>query len=812
MHTLLQDVRYAVRLMWKSPGFTAVAVVTLALGIGANTAIFTVLDAALTRSLPFLEPDRLVTIPMTKGGEFNQMEASYPNYLDWAERQRSFVSIAGYGGGGGVLATKEGPQLVNTATVSPSFFPTLGVEASAGRVFAPTDDKPEAPRTVVLTHGFWQRQFGGDQKIVGSTIPYDDAPHSVIGVLPADFQFAPVGAVDMFEMPPPAGDPRVVRRNLHWFNVIGRLKPGVTREQAHADMASISAALAQQYPTTNADTSTRVLPLSEQVMGNVKPVLLALLGAVGFVLLIACVNVANLVLSRSVNRQREIGVRLALGAGSGRLIRQLLTESTLLALCGGGVGLVLAFWGVDLLIAAIPTAVLSGMPYFQNLSLDPRALAFTFSVATITGLLFGLVPALHLARASMHDTLKDGAAWSSGSRSTHRLRDALVVSQVALAAILLIGAGLMIKSLASMMQVDPGFDHQNLLTLRIVMPTAKYAQPEQRIVLERELRGRLAALPGVKATATTSVLPLSGGGNTIRYLVEGRAAQSAGEQPEANIRNVSPGYFQALGATLRAGREFTEQDHNTAPFVLVVNRPLAEQMFPGETAVGKRLTFTYAPDQPPREIVGVVEEVKEGFLDSNPRPAIYVPYAQGAGGFRNIAIRTAGKPDDMVAAVRNQILALEPQMVIFSVASMEQRVADAPATFIRRYPALLSGVFAAVALLLAMIGVYGVLAYSVSQRTRELGIRIALGAQRGDLLRLVMGKGVQLTVIGTLLGIAGAVGVSRLIANLLFGVRPTDVVTFISIPVLMLLTTLAACYLPARRAARVDPIVALRYE
>jgi putative ABC transport system permease protein len=812
MHTLLQDVRYALRLMWKSPGFTAVAVVTLALGIGANTAIFTVLDAALTRSLPFEEPDRLVTIPMTKGGEFNQMEASYPNYLDWVERQRSFVSVAGYGGGGGVLATKEGPQLVNTATVSPSFFSTLGVEASVGRTFAPADDKPEAPRTVLLTHGFWQRQFGGDQRIVGSTIPYDDAPHTVIGVLPADFQFAPVGAVDMFEMPPSAGDPRVVRRNLHWFNVIGRLKPGVTREQAHADMASISAALAQQYPTTNADTSTGVLPLGEQVMGNVRPVLLALLGAVGFVLLIACVNVANLVLSRSVNRQREIGVRLALGAGSGRLIRQLLTESTLLALFGGAVGLMLAFWGVDLLIAAIPTAVLSGMPYFQNLSLDPRALAFTFSVATITGLLFGLVPALHLSRASTHDTLKEGAAWSSGSRSTHRLRDALVVSQVALAAILLIGAGLMIKSLASMMQVDPGFDYQNLLTLRIVMPMSKYAQPEQRIVLERELRTRLAALPGVKTTATTSTLPLSGGGNTIRYLVEGRGTQSAGEQPEANIRNVSPGYFQAMGATLRAGREFTEQDTGTSPFVLIVNRPLAEQMFSGEDAVGKRLTFTFAPDQPAREIVGVVEEVKEGFLDSNPRPAIYTPYAQGAGGFRNIAIRTSGRADDMVAAVRNQVLAIEPQMVIFSISSMEQRVADAPATFFRRYPALLSGVFAAVALLLAMIGVYGVLAYSVSQRTRELGIRIALGAQRGDLLRLVMGKGLQLTVIGTLLGIVGAAGMSRLIANLLFGVRPTDVITFVSIPVLMLLTTLAACYLPARRAAKVDPIVALRYE
>jgi predicted permease len=812
MSKLLQDARYGLRAMLKRPGFTLVVVFTLALGIGANTAIFTVVNAALLRGLPYEEPERLVQlVELTPQKNFGQREASYPDFLDWRQAQ-SFDGMAAYQGGGGFrLAGPEGFELVSAGRVTANFFKVLGVRPALGTLFDEGSDEPGAERVVVLSHGAWQRRFGGDPSVVGRTLTLSGETYRVAGVLPQSFQFAPRGDAEVWAPWRPS-ETQITRRFMHWVNVVGRLRAGVSREQADAEMQTIAARIAEENRDSHAGTSIRLVPLHEQLVGQVRPLLLVLLAAVGFVLLIACTNVANLLLVRGASRQRELAIRAALGAGRGRIVTQLLVESVLLAAAGGALGLLLAQWGVDALVAAIPAQNLNGMPYLRGLSLDAGALAFTAALSLAVSLLFGLAPALHASRVDLNAALKEGGK-TSARASRNRLRSLLVVSEVALALVLLVGAGLMLKSLVRLLEVDPGFDPKNLLTMQLALPAGDYKEYERTAVFHRQLLERLNALPGVKGAATVGTLPIVGG-NTTRFYVAGRPVPEPGGETEANLRDVSDNYFRVVGVPLLSGRYFEARDDSKdAPGVVVVNQALAARMFPEGDAVGSRLVFT-GDMTPPIEIVGVVGDERVNGLDAQVGPVVYYPYLQdpspGAG--TNVVVRTDGDPLAAAAAVRAECRAIEPGVTTFGVRSMEQIIAESPATFMRRYPALLIGVFAAVALLLASVGIYGVVSYTVSQQTQEIGIRMALGAGRLDILRLVVGRGMALAALGLAAGVLASLALTRLMAGLLYGVTPTDPATYASITLLLGAVALAACVVPARRASRVDPMSALRYE
>jgi putative ABC transport system permease protein len=811
MQALWQDLRYGARLLLKHPAFTLIAVVTLALGIGGNTAIFTVVNAALLRSLPYQEPERLMYLrETTPQKSFPRREASYPDFLDWRQNQ-SFSGMAAYAGGGGfTLMGSDGPERIMAGRVTGNFFAVLGVEPMLGRLFREDEDQPNAERVVALSYGFWQRRFGGDPKVVGQTLNLSGDAYTIVGVLPPTFQLAPRGAVEVWA-PWRPNDAQLTRRYMHWVNVIARLKPGVSEAQAQAEMQTIAARIAQDHKDSHAGTNITVTPLHDQIVRQVKPLLLVLLGAVGFVLLIACANVANLLLARASARQKEIAVRAALGAGRWRLIRQLLIESALLALLGGGLGLLLAQWGVEALIAAIPDNVLNFMPYLRDVALDGRTLAFTGALALVTIIVFGLAPALHASKLDLHSALKEGGR-TSGEGSRRRLRDLLVVGEIALALVLLVGAGLMMKSLMRLLEVDPGFDPKNVLTFSVSLPAAKYDQNEEVYAFHHQLISRLESLPGVKGAGTVTVIPLIGG-NTTRFYDAAQPRPAPGGETEANLREVSDNYFRVLGVPLIAGRHFTERDNADAPGVLIVNQTLAKRVFPNGDAVGQRLIFS-GDDSTPNQIVGVVGNEKVNGLAEQTTPVVYYPFLQDTTPAltKNLVVRTAGDPAALVSAIRNECRELEPGLTVAQVMTMEQIIANSPSTFMRRYPALLIGVFAAVALLLAAIGIYGVMSYSVSQQTREIGVRLALGARKLDVLRLVIGRGMLLALAGVGVGVVAAFGLTRLMTGLLFGVEASDPATFGLIALLLVMVALLACYVPARRASKIDPLTALRHE
>lgn len=819
MGTLTQNLRYAVRALRNSPGFALVVVLTLALGIGANTAIFSVVYSALLRPLPYREPNNLLHLGETRSQLDNSAtgaQASYPDYLDWKHTAKTIQSLAGYSGDAFTLAANDEPKNIFAAQVTPNFFSTLGVKVTLGRDFVEDEMQSDGPHVTILTDGFWRTEFGADPNIVGRVIHLDGKPATIIGVLPREFEFAPANSAPVWVPIHQSGDP-ITRRSLRWLTVIGRLAPGFTPEQARAEMESISAQLSQAYPKENGSTFFVMESLSEQIVGKVRPLLLILLGAVGFVLLITCANVANLVMTRSIGRRKEFAVRSALGANRATLLWQLLTESLLLSSIGAAVGLLGARWGVDLLVAAIPESQLQAMPYLRDAGINLPVLLFLCGVTVLSGILFGLAPGLDASRTSLNDVLKDETR--GGTSAGHaRLRNTLVIAEISISLVLLVGAGLLLKSLHALLAQDPGFNLHNALTFSVNLPDSSYPSDKTppyysaaAVRFDHEFTQRLRSLPGVVEVGQTSGIPASGGSGSIRFVVEGRP-KDAGQEDECQILGVSTGYFSSLKIPLVDGRFFTANDSNDAPGVIVVSRAFVKAYFPGESPIGKRIRFTYSAQNPFLQIVGVAGDTASVDLAAPPSPIIYAANDQGPNTFLSYIVRTAGEPVAFVGAVRAALQGMDPQLPMIQPQSLEEIANQSPSVFLRRYPSYLIGSLATLALILAVVGLYGLISHMVLQRTREIGIRVALGAQRPDILRMVLRQGVRATLAGVGIGVLAGLALTRLLRSLLYGVTPDDWLTFSSVAVLLLVVAFAACAIPARRATRVDPIIALRYE
>jgi predicted permease len=797
-------------MLGKAPGFTAIAVLTLALGIGANTAIFSVVYAALLRSLPYSQPSRLITLSERRHVEDQSWVSAYPDYVDWQRQSKTFESLAGFGGDGFVWRGAGEPQVLFGAQVTTNFFSTLGVKPMLGRDFVAGEDIASGPKVAILAYGFWRTHFNGDPHVVGRTIQLDANSVSIIGVLPREFEYAPIGNADVWVPMHISGD-LATRRNLRWMPVVGRLRPGVSLEQARAEMNDINARLAAAYPQQNAAIRIVMVPLRERIVGQIQTLLLILFGAVGLVLLIACANVANLLMVRAAGRRREFAIRAALGASRGRLVSQLLTESLMLAAAGGALGFLGAQWGTSLLVTAIPERLLASMPFLRDTQANSVILVFLCGIALLTGILFGLAPALQMSHEKVGDALKEETRTSAGGVRT-RLRDALVIAEIALSLVLLVGAGLMVKSLGTLLHRQTGFDTQNLMTFGVNLPATSYPKDPDAIRFDKEFSYRVARLPGVAGIANTSVVPLSGGGNSIRFIIEGQSV-ATGNENECDIRDISSNYFRVMKIPLVAGRAFDDStDSATAPKRVIVNQAWVKEYFHGENPIGKRIKFTFSPTQPYREIVGVVGNIADAQLDSPETPALFCPFAQDANSYINYIVRAAGNPASVLVAIRSALRGTDSQLFPIQPLTMDEIIAQSPSVFLRRYPTYLIGSFAGLALILAMIGLYGLISYSVSQRTRELGIRIALGAQERDVMRLVMGQGARLAVIGVAVGIVAGLALTQLMRSLLFGVSAADPLTFAGVAILLTVVAVSACYIPARRAMRTDPIVALRYE
>ncbi len=809
MRSVVQDVRYAIRKLSKSPGFAIVSVLILALGIGANTAIFTLVNASLLRSLPYRSPSSLVHMQQTRtAGDFTEMEFAYPNLVDLRDHSQSFEAVGGYSAYSATYSGRDGSEQVPVGVVSANFFDVLGVRLALGRSFQSNADAAGGERAVVLSYQGWQNRFGGDPGILGRGLKMNGELYSVVGVLPREFQFIPSRGADFYM--PLAVDEWQSRRNAFWIYPVARLKPGVTLERAQAEASTIAKQLAQQYPDSNQDVGIRITPLREKLLGPVRPILLILLGAVGAVLLITCSNLAAMQLARSVSRQKELAVRIALGASRSQILRLLLTESLILAVVGGVAGIFLASTLLPILIASIPKDQLAMLPFLTGLHLDARVFAFCSVVSVSAGVLFGLAPALQGSRQAASEAMQDGSRTTDASLR-HRLRNGLVVTQIALAIVLLVGAGLLLKSLNKLLNVDPGFTSAHLLTFQTVLPDKKYTSPMQAIAFDRNLRARLQQLPGVQSVATASAIPLTGAGGTSRFVVEGHPRKADFEH-EANGRDVSPSYFSTMGIPLIAGRWFNDHDNMDSPHVVVVNQAFAKVLASDGNLIGKRIDFTYTNEPNLVEIVGIVGNENVGSLDQSPTPVFYDPFAQSPNSSLGVVIRTKTDPGSFSESARKVLHDLDPELPVTSMVTMDQIIRESPSALMRRYPAVLIGGFAALALVLATIGIYGLLAYFVAQRSRELGIRLALGAQRDDLLKLVMLSGMKLALIGVLAGALCSVAVGRLLASLLFQVRPADLFILTSVVTLLLVAALAASYIPARRAAAIEPMQALRSE
>jgi macrolide transport system ATP-binding/permease protein len=809
IETILQDLRYELRALLKSPRFTSIALITLVLGIAANVAIFTFVDAALLRPLPYRDASRLIEVYDTRSMDVNtQFESSYPDFLDWRAQQQVFDGLAGYSQNQVLLRGAGGPELLSSAVATDNFFQTIGVPPLVGRDFRSGEDLATAPRTVMLSYGWWQKHFGG-KEVIGQTLSIDDQPNTIIGVLPPDFHFAPVGDPDVWLTLHAEGGMQQ-RRNLHWLNVVGRLKPGISRESAASAMNLIAEGLEKQYPQTNDKLRTALVPLNEVIVGQIKPILLLLLGAVGLLLLIACANVANLLLARAMARRNEMAIRTALGASRARLMGLMLTEGLILSFTGGGAGMAVAYWTIKGFVAMIPATLLDAMPYLKHMGLDVRVLLFSLVLAIATGVVFALAPAFQAANTDVQGALKDGSR-SSHSSTWRRFASALVVGEVALAMVLLAGSGLLVKSLYRLLNVNPGFDQHNLLGLGVGLAESRFPKEPEQLQAMQALLDQIRAIPGVKSVGTSSMLPVSGGGNTSNLRVVG-VPSAAPQGREANSRSVNRTYFQTLGAELVQGSWFTEADNATGPQRVIVNKTLADQFMSGLDPLKQQIWFTYSDKEKPRQVIGVVRDIKEGPLDTPARPAIYTPAEANGELFFGLLIRTGQKPDAVSTEVQNAIRRLDPDAITFNVQTIEDRIQRSPAAFLHRYPAVLAGMFAFLALLLGTIGLYGLVAYSVSQRTQEIGIRMALGAQRGNVLTMVLSQGVRLIVPGVAAGVVAALLASYLMRSMLFGIHSWDPAIFVVVTVVLAIVTLLASYVPARAATKVDPMVALRYE
>ncbi|HKT48652.1 MAG TPA: ABC transporter permease [Candidatus Angelobacter sp.] len=805
----LQDLRYAVRALVKSPRFSLTAVLTLALGIAANVAIFTFVNAALIRPLPYHDAGRLVEVYSSKRMDVNQQfEASYPDYLDWRNGNKVFESLAGYSQNGVILKGRDKSEPLPSAVASDNFFQTLGVKPLLGRDFRAGEDLATAPRTVLLSYGFWQRHFGGRSDAIGATLNLDGQANTIIGVLPSDFHFAPVGDPDVWLTLHASGDLRE-RRNLYWVSVVGRLKPGVSMDAAASGMNVVAEQLERQYPQSNQNLRTAVVPLADVIVGAIRPILIVLLAAVGLLLLIACANIANLLLARSIARRREMAIRSALGASRARLAYLVLSEGVSLSILGGILGIFGSQWLVHGFLRLIPLRQLQAMPYLKNVSTDATVLIFAFCLSVITGIFFALAPAFRASRSDVQNDLKENTR-SSQSGGWKRFASALVVAEVTIAMVLLVGSGLLIKSLYRLLTVDPGFEHDRLTLMTVVFPDGRYPKEADQLQLHHNLIEQLRAVPGVESAGSSTVLPVSNGGNTIMFCVEGRPCDGRGV--EANIRDADQTYLQTLRAQLVQGRWFTDSDNLSAPNVVVVNETLARKYLNGTDPLKQSVRFTYSAKEKPRQIIGVLKDIKEGPLDSPARPAIYTPLDQSTGTFFNIAVRSSRDPATLIPELEKTVLSLDANAVAFGAQTMNERIQRSPAAFLHRYPAWLAGGFALLALLLGTIGLYGLVAYSVSQRTQEFGIRMALGAKRSHVLNMVLAQGLRLIVPGIVIGAVVAVVAAYLVRNLLFGVTVADPLILAAVTVLLAAVTMFASFIPARQATKVDPMVALRYE
>ncbi|MGE0130009.1 MAG: ABC transporter permease [Blastocatellales bacterium] len=812
MQTLFQDLRYGARMLMKKPGFTLIAVLTLALGIGANTAIFSVVNAVLISPLPYREPDRLMQFWETNPlKNWTQANVAPANLFDWQRQNQSFTEIAAYigsdkkGPGLAGLQMDAGgePERIEGLYVTGNIFSVLGADAMLGRTLAEEETWAGKHTVVVLSYGLWQRRFGADPKIVGQKIMLSGRAREVVGVMPPGFYFPSKEA----ELWAPMGWDRnqlAQIRRPHFLRAVGRLKDGVTAEQARAEFNAIAARLEAQYPDTNTQMGVGLGPLKEWIVSDFSLPLIVLLAAVALVLLIACTNVASLLLAGASARAREAAIRAALGAGRWRIVRQLLTESLLLAFAGGALGLLLALWGKDLLVAYSP----GDIPRLDEIRLDWRVLGFTLGAMLATTLLTGLAPALQSSKPQLASALKEGGQKGASGPGV-RVRSALVVAEIALALVLVVVAGLMIRSFLLLQKVDPGFDSQNLLTLRVGLPGVRYGEDSQMQAFFEQAEARIRSLPGVVAVGSTTVLPLKGYQWTSDFTIDGRPPEDYGR--EVRHKEITPDYFRAMGLPLRRGRFFNGSDQAKSQPVIIINAALARRYFPGEDPVGRRLKFS-KPDRQDtwQTIIGVVGDEKQDSLSAEVKPEIYQSHLQRPQNQMSFVVRTAADPQTLTGAVREQIRALDRSLPVYEIRTMRDALSESLAR--ERFVMLLLLGFAALALTLAAVGVYGVMSYSVTQRTHELGIRLALGAQTRDVLKLVLGQGLKLVSIGVVIGLAGALAAARVLNSMLFGVSATDPATFAGISLLLVVVALLACWIPARRAAKVDPMIALRCE
>jgi len=811
METLIRDIRYAARGLLKQPVFTAIVLLTLGLGIGASTAIFSVVNSVLLRNLPYRQPDRIVAIQeLSEKG--TRVQVTSANFLDWRAQNTVFEHLAAIRVTTSNLALADYAERIDIAQTSANFFEVFGVTPTYGRFFIPTDEQAGHEPVVMLSDGLWRSRFGSDPGLVGKPIKLDGRNYTVIGIAPPRFQYP-----DKTEawLPPLKLVPELFpdqdvtqTRGMGYLAAVGLLKPGVSLPQAAAEMETITSRLRQQYPESNNNRFNKVVSLHRHLVGHTDTMLWLLLGAVTFVLLIACANVANLLLANAASRQKEIAIRTALGASRFRVVRQLFTESALLALAGGAVGLLLSVWGVPLITKLLPRE----FPRLDEIQIDWRVLGFTLAASVLTGLLFGLAPVFHLTRFGVHDAMKESSHGAGGSVHRSRLRHALIVAEVALSVVLLAGAGLLFRSFLQLQSVNAGFTPEQVLTARLSPSGEKFKTDSDYIKYYENVLARIGALPGVREAGVINTLPLQKG-PTFRFRVEGRAPLPIDKWPPANYRSVSPNYFHVLNIPVLQGRPFTDRDNEQAPTVLLVNQSIAEKYFPGENVVGKRINFgrTDSNQQPIwREIVGVVADVKNMELKEQPEPEIYFSSLQSPFEAMSIVIRSSVEPGSLAGAVRGAVAEVDKTVPVADIETMDRIVTES--VMQPRFNMVLLGLFSAIALVLSAAGIYGVTSYTVTQRTHELGIRLALGAQLGDVLRLILKQGLAVILIGVAIGLAAAFVLTRLLRTLVFGISTNDPLTFIGITLLLSVVALIACYMPARRATKVDPLVALRYE
>ncbi len=809
MKSFRQDLKYSTRALLKTPVFAITAIITLALGIGANTAIFSVVHAVLLQSLPYNEAENLVVVwGVTRGNDNKRSQVSFTDVADFRTQNSVFEDIANFTSWRPILSGAGESERVSAMQVGDGYFKVMKAEALLGRTFTPEEQQDGKDFVVVLGYGLWQRRFGGDQNIVGKTIELNKRAYTIVGVMPQSFQSLPTTLVnETAELYRPVAEAYDnTQRDAQHLRAIARLKQGVTLEQAQVELTTIAQRLEQSYPDTNTGHGVNLVTLTEDTIGGLRRVLFILFGAVVFVLLIACANVANLLLTRAVTRQKELAIRAALGASRGRLIRQLLTESLLLSLSGGLVGALLAWWGVGLL-ETLGTQI---FPPLAQVKVNLTVLLFTIFVSLITGFVFGLIPALQMSQLNVNQTLKESGRTTSLSR--HRLHSGLVIAEIALSLILLVCAGLLIKTIMSLQNVNPGFNSENLLTMQIGLPFAKYPEEKQRTEFFRQLDERIKAIPGVESAGFTSVLPLSKNFDRRGLYVESKPVPT-GQEPSADMYIVTPDFINMMQIRLLNGRLLTAQDKSDSQLVVLINEKMAGRLWNNEDPINKRISLSGGtPDTPPRwrTVVGVVNDIKQYGLDKDVPMQFYVPQEQFGAGFMSLVVRTKNDPTSLTASIRNEIFAYDKEQPAYDIKTMNQLIDDRMS--LRRFTMFLLGLFATIALLLATVGIYGVISYAVTQRQHEIGVRMALGAQRSDILRMVVGQGLKLVLIGIGIGLIAVFALTRLLKSLLFDVSPRDPLTFVLISLLLMFVALIACYVPARRATKTDPIVALRYE